>query len=53
MEVEAAEEGVIVEHLLKVGNEPVAVGGVAVEAAAKLVVHAAEGHLFEREVENF
>ena len=48
--VEAGEKRVVVQHLLEVGNQPEGVGGVAVEAAADLVVHAAGGHLVEGQV---
>ena len=41
VEVDAGEQGVVVEHLLEVGHQPDGVGGVAVEAAADLVVDAA------------
>ncbi len=44
---ELQEEAVVVEHLLEVGHLPLAVGGVAVEAAAELVVDAAASHLVE------
>ena len=44
VQVAAGQLGVVVEHLLEVGDQPVAVGGVAVEAAAQVVVHAAGGH---------
>ena len=43
-EVQAGEEGVVVEHLLEVGDQPALVHGVAGEAAADLVVDAAVGH---------
>src|SRR5262249_56911239 len=41
--------GVVVEHLLEVGYQPVGVDRVAVEAAADLVVHAAVGHVLAGE----
>jgi hypothetical protein len=50
LQVEAGEEGVIVEHLLEVRDEPVGVHGVAGETAAQLVVDAAVGHLPERQL---
>ncbi|GDY63211.1 hypothetical protein SAV14893_026040 [Streptomyces avermitilis] len=42
--VDAAEEGVVVEHLLEVGYDPVTVDGVTGETAAELVVDAAARH---------
>ena len=48
VQVRAREQRVVVEHLLEVRDEPVVVGGVAGEAAAELVVHAAGGHRVER-----
>ena len=44
VEVGAGELGVVVEHLLEVGHQPLPVGRVAREAAAQLVVDAAVGH---------
>ena len=48
VQVRAREQGVVVEHLLEVGDEPVGVHRVAREAAAHLVVHAARGHRAQR-----
>ena len=48
MEVRRGEQRVVVEHLLEVRHEPGLVDGVAVEAAAEEVVHAARGHRVER-----
>ena len=42
------ERAVVVEHLLKVRHEPLVIHAVAVESAADLVEHAAEGHARER-----
>ena len=42
--VERQQLGVVVEHLLEVGDAPVAVDAVAAEAAADLVAHPAERH---------
>ena len=42
------QQGVVVQHLLEVGDQPALVGRVAVEAAADLVVHAPGGHLLQR-----
>ena len=39
----------VVEHLLEVRDEPAVVHGVAMEAAAELIVHAAAGHLAQGE----
>ena len=47
VEVRGREEGVVVEHLLEVRDEPGFVHGVAVEPAAEDVVHAARGHSVE------
>ena len=48
LEVDRGEQGVVVEHLLEVRDEPALVGRVAGEAAAEVVVDAAAGHLVER-----
>ena len=48
-QVHRGELGVVVEHLLEVRHDPVAVGGVAVIAAAEVVANAAAGHPVERE----
>ena len=47
VQVIAKEFGIVVGHFLEVGDEPLFVDGVAVEAAGKLVVDAAAGHFFE------
>ena len=47
VQVGAGEQGVVVEHLLEVGDEPVGVDRVAGEAAAELVVDAAGQHRVE------
>ena len=46
--VDLGELAVVVEHLLEVGHQPLVVHGVAVEAAAELVVHTPLGHLPKR-----
>ena len=43
------QQRVVVEHLLEVRHQPARVGGVAVEAAAELIVHAAGRHLLQRQ----
>jgi hypothetical protein len=48
IDVSGDEQGIVVEHFFEVWDEPARVGAVAVEAAAKLVVHAAAGHMVER-----
>jgi hypothetical protein len=50
--VETGELGVVVEHFLEVGQEPLRIGGVTVEAAADVVVDAAEGHRVEGGVDH-
>ncbi len=52
VQVERGELGVVVEHLLEVRHQPLAVHRVAVEAAAELVVDAAAGHAGERVAEH-
>ena len=47
--IELQELGVVIEHLLEVGRLPQAVGGIAGEAAAQLIVDAAHGHLVQGE----
>ena len=49
LEVRRNEQRVVVEHLLEVGNEPLAVGGVPVEPAAELIPEPAGGHPRQRE----
>ncbi len=44
MQVDAGQLGIVVEHLFKVGHEPMVVNGVAVESAPQLIVHPATGH---------
>ena len=48
LEVGDGQLGVVVEHLLEVRHQPRLVGGVAREAAAEVVVHAAVGHRPQR-----
>ena len=48
VEVRRDEQGVVVEHLLEVRDEPALVDRIAVKAAADQVVHAARGHGVER-----
>ena len=50
--VEAGELRLVVEHLLEMGNAPARVGGVAVEAAADLVVDAPVRHRPQRVVDD-
>ncbi len=52
MQVGARQQGVVVEHLLEVGHEPVPVDRVAGEAAAELVVDAAGEHRVERRLDD-
>ena len=47
MGVDPHEQRLVVEHLLEVRHEPLAVDGVASEAAADVVVHAARRHRVE------
>ena len=49
VQVHRGEQRVVVQHLLEVRHEPALVDGVAVEAAADDVPHAAEDHRVERE----
>jgi hypothetical protein len=42
------EARLVVQHLLEVRDDPLAVGAVAVEAAAEVVVESARGHRVER-----
>ena len=49
LEVRRNEQRVVVEHLLEVGNEPLAVGGIPVEPAAELIPEPAGGHPRQRE----
>jgi len=49
VEVGASELGLIVEHFFEVGDVPEAVDGIAVEAAAEMVMDATGGHLAEGE----
>ena len=41
---DAEQLGVVVQHLLKVGDGPGGLGAVSVETAAEMIVKAAEGH---------
>ena len=51
-EVHRGQLGVVVEHLLEVGDLPMAVDGVAGEPATDVVTEAAGRHLVEREIEH-
>src|SRR5660398_327661 len=44
MQVALGEEGVIVEHLLEVGNQPLRIHGVAMKATSQLIVYASGSH---------
>jgi hypothetical protein len=44
IQVEVHQLGVVIEHFLEVGDEPFGVDGIAGEASAQLVMHAAGGH---------
>ena len=46
--VECKQRAVVVEHLLEVRDHPVAVGGVATETSAQVIVDAAPRHLGQR-----
>ncbi len=46
-EVDGAQQGIVVEHLLEVRGQPALVGRVAGEAAAEVVVDPPSGHLVE------
>ena len=48
VQVHGYEQRVVVQHLLEVRHEPLAVDGVAVKASAHEVVHASERHAVER-----
>ena len=48
MEVDARQQRLVVQHLLEVGHQPLAVDRVAGEPAADVVVHAARRHRVER-----
>jgi len=52
LHVDAEQQGLVVEHLLEVRNEPFAIGGVASETTADVVVHAARTHGVERRLED-
>ena len=47
MQIAARQLGVVVQHLLEVGDEPALVGGVAVKASAQLIVDAPRCHGIE------
>ena len=48
MEVQASEQGIVVQHLLEVRHEPERVHGVPVKAAPELVVDPSHGHPVQR-----
>ena len=48
LDVRHREQRVVVEHLLEVRHQPLRVGGIAVEAAAHLIVDAAQRHFGQR-----
>src|SRR6266850_2714746 len=47
VEIILQELGIVVGHFLEVGDEPAFIDGIAMEAAGKLIVDSAAGHLFE------
>src|SRR6185369_14068102 len=53
VQVESREQGIVVEHLLEVRDQPARVGGVAMETAAELIVHAAIRHFSARVIDHF
>ncbi len=53
VEIEAGEQGVVVEHFLEMRHQPVGIGGVAVKAAANLVVHSPVSHFFQGQLDHF
>ena len=53
VQVQAGQQGVVVQHLFKVRHQPVAIGGIAVKAAANLVVDAAVRHLVQGQFHHF
>ena len=52
MQIDTAQQGLVVEHLLEVRHEPLAVDGVPGKAATDVVVHAAGGHCVERSTDD-
>ena len=50
-QVDRRQEGIVVEHLLKVRHHPGGVDAVAVETPAQLVIDAAPGHLLQGEAQ--
>ena len=46
-EVDGNDQGIVVEHLLEVRNQPLGIGAVAVEAAAELVVDSPVRHALQ------
>ncbi|MBT9149386.1 MAG: hypothetical protein DDT28_00809 [Dehalococcoidia bacterium] len=47
MQIHLAEQCVVVEHLLKVWDQPVSISSVAMESATYLIIDAASGHLLQ------
>src|SRR5262249_54770859 len=52
MQVEAAEQGVIIEHLLKVRHQPPGIYRVAVKPATELVIDAPISHVLQRSLDD-
>ncbi len=53
MQVDTAQERVIIQHFLKVRHKPFFIGGVAVKAAAQLVVDTTIRHTSQRVFNDF
>ncbi len=49
IQVSAGQLGIVVQHLLEMGDVPVLVNAVSMEAAADLIIHAASRHLLQSE----
>lgn len=49
IQVSAGQLGIVIQHLLKVGDVPMLIYTVSVETTANLIVHAAASHLLQGE----
>ena len=49
VQVSAGQLGIVIQHLLKVGDVPMLIHTVSVEATADLIIHAAASHLLQGE----
>ncbi len=53
MQINPAEQGIVIEHLLKMGYEPLSICCITVKATSNLVIGASLSHLFQGYLHHF